>query len=242
MLQAYGEGRSNEEVWRQALRLAPAELDERVDAWIRERFAKQLRAIGTPDEPGEYVRATAEARGLLETGKTAEAIRVLERMRDAFPELAEPGSPYHLLADLHERTGDRAAAAAELERAYRIHDSDYDGMLRAAALRLALGDTARAIVALERALYVHPYDPALHTQLAELYAAARRPADVVRERRAVVALKPVDMAEARYRLALALEQAGDRAEARREVLRALEVAPNYAAAQELLLRLSGGGR
>jgi Tfp pilus assembly protein PilF len=60
---------------------------------------------------------------------------------------------------------------------------------------------------------------------------------VVRERRALVALNPVDKAEALYQLALAYFDAGDVASARREVLRALEEAPNFEKAQELLLRL-----
>ncbi len=59
----------------------------------------------------------------------------------------------------------------------------------------------------------------------------------MRERAAVVALAPVDMAEARYRLALAQARAGEREAARQEVLRSLEIAPTYARALELLLEL-----
>lgn len=242
MLDAFGDGRTNEQVLRSVLRTEPEELDRRFDAYVRQRFAKQLAAVATTGDVPPYVRQLTEARALIEGGRLDQAKRLLQQARDAFPEFAAPGSPYHLLADLHERAGDRAAAAAELERAFSLHDSDYDAMLRAAALRFALGDTARATAALERALYVHPYDPALHAQLADAYTSLRRFEDAVRERRAVLALKPVDAADARYRLALALERAGRAGEARSEVLRALEVAPNFAAAQELLLRLSGGGR
>jgi cellulose synthase operon protein C len=63
----------------------------------------------------------------------------------------------------------------------------------------------------------------------------------VRERRAILALDPVNRADAHYHLAVALLAAGDRAEARREVLRALEIAPNFADAQDLLLRLREAG-
>jgi Tfp pilus assembly protein PilF len=54
---------------------------------------------------------------------------------------------------------------------------------------------------------------------------------------AVLALNPVDEAEARYQLALAWFRADDMAAARREVLRALEIAPAFEKAQELLLRI-----
>ena len=64
----------------------------------------------------------------------------------------------------------------------------------------------------------------------------------MRERRAVLALAPVDLAEARFQLARALLAAGDRTAAKREVLLALEGAPTFAPAQELLLTLVDGPR
>ncbi|MHB1225820.1 MAG: hypothetical protein ACYC2G_17455, partial [Gemmatimonadaceae bacterium] len=87
------------------------------------------------------------------------------------------------------------------------------------------------------------YDAAVHERLALLYERVSRPELAVRERQAVVALGPVDEAEARYQLARAMHAAGDAAGARREVLRALEIAPAFERAQALLLTLrSGGGR
>jgi tetratricopeptide (TPR) repeat protein len=80
-----------------------------------------------------------------------------------------------------------------------------------------------------------------HARLAEVYAASEEREKAVRERRAVVALQPVDRAEALYQLALALRDAGDRSEARTQVVRALEAAPAFERAQELLLELSGPG-
>ena len=242
MLRAYGDGRSNEQVISDVLKQEPAALDAAFDTWLRQRFGKQFAALGsTGGDPGSYRRALAEARRLIEAGDVAAARKQLEEARDAVPDVAVPGSPYHLLADLYEQAGDRAAAAGQLEQAFLRSDADYEAMMRAAHLRLALGDTVRAAAALDRTLYVQPYDVAVHQQLAQLYGALRRWPEAVRERRAVVALKPVDMADARYQLARALAAAGQPGEARTEVLRALELAPNFAAAQELLLRLSGGG-
>ena len=103
--------------------------------------------------------------------------------------------------------------------------------------RLVAQGTAES---LEAAMYISPYDIAAHEKLAKLYAGAANHAGAVRERQAIVALQPVDMAEARYQLALAYHLAGDNTNARREVVRALEVAPNFAKAQELLLKLSEG--
>jgi tetratricopeptide (TPR) repeat protein len=104
-----------------------------------------------------------------------------------------------------------------------------------------LGDRAGAAAALERAIWISPYDPAIHTKLAEHLGAIGDRAKVVRERRAIVALDPVDRAEARYQLARALADAGDRASARREVILALEEAPSFERAQVLLLELQRDG-
>ena len=124
-----------------------------------------------------------------------------------------------------QRVGDMARAKAAAEA------NDY-------AALVGLG-TAES---LELAMYVSPYDIAAHTRLAELYARQGDRAGAVRERQVIVALKPVDMAEARYQLARAHFENKDRVNARREVLRALETAPNFAKAQELLLELSAGGQ
>jgi tetratricopeptide (TPR) repeat protein len=105
-----------------------------------------------------------------------------------------------------------------------------------------LGDSAGAASALDRAMYISPYDAALHVRLANLFARTGNKRGAVRERQAVVALNPVDRAEALYQLALAYYEAGDGQAARREVLRALEDAPNFEKAQELLLRLQRANR
>jgi tetratricopeptide (TPR) repeat protein len=111
-----------------------------------------------------------------------------------------------------------------------------------AEIRREMGDAAGAAAALERAITVNPYEIALHQKLAELATQLQRRDVAVRERRAIVALKPVDRAEAHYQLARALLDAGQREEARREVLRSLEAAPNFERAQDLLLELRGAGR
>jgi len=106
----------------------------------------------------------------------------------------------------------------------------------------SVGNSAGAAAALERDVYIFPMKPELHTRLAGLYGKLANKQKVVRERRALVALNPVDRAEALYQLALAYYQAGEPQAARREVLRALEDAPNFERAQELLLRLQGTNR
>jgi tetratricopeptide (TPR) repeat protein len=80
----------------------------------------------------------------------------------------------------------------------------------------------------------------MHQKLATLYARIANHPLAIRERQAVVALRPVDMAEAFYQLALAEYNGGEVDAARRSILRSLEIAPGYPEAQELLLTIIGG--
>ena len=118
-----------------------------------------------------------------------------------------------------------------------LAETNYDALLELAALQESAGDIAGAAATLDRALYIYPFDPVVHTRLAEHFGRTNQHANAVRERAAVVALNPVDKAEALYQLAAAHARAGDRNAARRDVLRALEVAPSFEKAQELLLEL-----
>ena len=244
ILRAYKGGDGTERVVRSVLKISPEELDKRFDSYVRERFVRQLAAVGgsaagAPDSPprGQFVALIEQGRALLARGQHSEAITVLERAKALFPEYAEGESPYRHLATAYAATGDLRRAASELEAHTLRNESDYASNLALAEMFEKLGDRRGAAAALERAVWISPYDPAIHVRLAEHLAATGDKAKVVRERRAIVALEPVDRAEARYQLALALVEAGDRTAARREVLQALEEAPSFERAQVLLLQL-----
>ena len=99
-------------------------------------------------------------------------------------------------------------AAAQLQRMLAINAESYEAHLKLAGLHETLGDSAGAADALARALYIYPFEPDLHERLAGLYEKAGNWQRAIQERKAVVALKPVDMAQARYRLAHAHARAG----------------------------------
>ncbi|CAN5436508.1 tetratricopeptide repeat protein [soil metagenome] len=259
MLRAYGRGQTNEQVFRGVLRVEPEAMDAKFDAYIRQRFATQLAAIevgqdaaarpgsggGTVASPraavsGEFISAMSAAHALFDEGSLTDARRQAERAVALFPEYAETNGAYRLIHRIHLAAGDRRAAAAALREQIRYNSSDYDAHIELATLLEEQQDRRGAGDVLERAMYIYPYDPQVHVKMAELYAATDQHAKAVRERRAVLALDPVNRADALYRLAAALADAGERDEARRQVLRSLEIAPNFEDAQSLLLRLRGG--
>ena len=237
LLGAYRGGAGTATAVQRAAGMDLAALDRRFDAYVRERFAVPLRALGRGEGGGEYGARLREGRELAEAGKTREAVAALGQAKALFPDYAGEDSPYAALAALHRAANDARAEAAELAQITARNGGDYDAHVRLAELLERAGDHRGAAQALERAMFVWPYEAPVHARLAALYARVGDKAKAVRERRAVVALAPVDVADARYQLALALYESGDAAGARRELLRALEQAPNFAPAQELLLRL-----
>jgi tetratricopeptide (TPR) repeat protein len=254
MLRAYGDGKLDAQVFRDVLGQDIQDFDKRFDAWFQQKFASQLEAIDAPRErdgpigrilgarigppkEGDFIQQLERGRELVTEEKDAEAKPYLERARDLFPQYTGPGSPYHALAGIALRANDTTAAVQALQSIVALNESDYDANIELSKLLEAKGDTRGAAAALDRAFWIWPYEASMHQKLATLHAAAPDRMGVVRARRALVALNPVDRAEALYQLALAWVDAGDNAAARREVVRALEIAPNFEKAQDLLLRL-----
>jgi tetratricopeptide (TPR) repeat protein len=249
MLEGYRDGLTTAQVVQRVLKTDLESLDRRFDAYMKERFSGPLAALGatggrsdsTSGRGGEFVDQLTRGRELVRQGKQAEAVPYFERAKQLFPEYAGPDSPYWHLAVIHKATGAPRRAADELAKLTSIDESNYAANVELAMLLESLGDSAGAAAALERAIWISPYDITVHARLASLYARLGQHARAVRERRAVVALNPVDRAEALYELALAYQRSGDSRSARREVLRALEEAPNFEKALELLLSLQQGG-
>jgi tetratricopeptide (TPR) repeat protein len=231
LLDEYGQGRSTAEAFGKVLGTTPEEFDKKFLAHVTERFAGPLASSAAAQAQ------SAAGMKLFQQGKRAESIPFFERARALFPELGGPDSPHWYLALLYGDQGRTREAVEELRRLDAITDSHYKAHALLAQRLEEQGDIAGAAAALDDALYISPFDPALHEALARLYGRLGDRANVVRARRSLVALDPVDRPEALYQLALALVEAGDAASARREVLHALELAPRFQRAQELLLRL-----
>jgi tetratricopeptide (TPR) repeat protein len=231
LLAAYRDGLSTPAAFTKVLGTTLEDTDRAFFAHLRARFATGLANLG------EFEAQRTAGALLYQQKKLAEALPHFERARAAFPEYAGEGSPYWFLAHIYKEQGAPDKARDALVQLTAINESHYQANLELARLREEQGDAQGAAAALERALYIWPFEPGLHQRLAALHAKLGDRGRIVRARRSLVALDPVDRPEALYQLALALLEAGDAAQARREVLRALELAPRFQRAQELLLRL-----
>lgn len=266
MLQAYKDGATTEQVFQRVLSTDVKSFDKKFDDYIRTRFATPLASLTavprtlaqtTPVEalqqaataaPNDFGAQLLAGEALLEHDRVDQAIPLLEKARALFPEYGGDDSPYALLAAAYEKKGDKKKQVDVLTKWTSLTETNSKALVTLADLLESLGDARGAADALDRAIYVNPFDVNMHQRLAGLARTAGDKARVVRERMAIVALGPVDKADALYELALAQHEAGDDVHARTSVLRALEEAPNYEKAQTLLLTLydartrpNGGG-
>jgi len=255
MLAAYKAGQSTEQVFQRVLKLDLAALDRRFDAYLQQRFGKIVAALSDKgatveqyipaDEmvkradasPDNYWLQVAVGRALTQRREVVLAIPILERARALFPEYAGGDGAYPALVRAHQAAGNIRSAATALAIAAETGDMPYEMHITLVDLWLQAGDTVKAANALENAMFMNPFEIAQHERLATLMTRIGDKPRAVRERAAVVALNPVDRAEALYRLAIAHRDAGDVPSAKRSVLRALEVAPHFERAQELLLNI-----
>ena len=231
MLQAYKAGQTTDEVFKSALKTDIAAFDRKFDAYLRERFATPLAGLD------EYRTTMATARRLVEGGQVDAAVAPLEHAKTLFPRYGGDDSPTWHLAQIYLKRGDTRRAAEELKQVVASNEANYAAQMALAEALQKLGDNKGAAASLAAALYINPFELPVHQRLAELAKATGDVRMVVRERRAVVALAPVDRPEALYQLAVAYREAGDTAAARHTVLRALEDAPNFEKAQTLLLTI-----
>ncbi len=256
LLKAYKEGKGTALAFEQALGTSVADFDAGFQKQLQERLKRPLASIReAPKGPLTREKLQERANGddsdflahallgrMLFAEKNAElARRHLERARELLPESAGDESPYWPLALIKRDKGDLRGAAEELQKLVARNENHEQANLELALLLEKLGDDRGAALALERVVYIYPLDPKLFERQAALFAKLGEKSRVVAARRALLALDPVDKAEAYYQLALAELQAGDADQARRDCLRALEAAPRFARAQELLLKIHREG-
>ena len=217
----------------------------RLEDFDRAFFAHLQDAIRRRARQPRRVREAQRAAGaaLYQQKKLAEARAAPRARAAAFPEYGGDDNPYwYLAAHLQgagrtdEGRGSARRSSPPSTRATTRRTSSWPGCARSRATRRAPRPPSSARSTSGRS---SPACTSAWPRSTRGWGTARA---VVRARRSLVALDPVDRPEALYQLALALVEAGDAAQARREVLRALELAPRFQRAQELLLRLHRGRR
>lgn len=196
-------------------------------------MAQPVRMTSTERE--EYLRGVR----CFERGETDEAMAAfteLLKTRDGFADV------HYMVGLIHDRRGNLEAAGESLRRAIRLNPSYAEALLALATVYERQGDYERSRELAERAAMVSrgapgALDATTRGKLANLQAElgdAFREAGELRE--AIDAYRKAldrcpDFHDIRFRLALALREAGLPDRAMRELLRVLRANPRYLEAQ-----------
>jgi tetratricopeptide (TPR) repeat protein len=233
MMHEFGNRKDTPEVIESQLGMKPEDFDKLFLLWLDARYGKTVKGYA---EWQNRMRGVAKS---LEAKQYDDVIREGKAIRDIYPDYVEAHSVYEMLAAAYLGKGDKAPAIRALEDYAREGGRNPDTLKRLASLNEEAGNKQAAAEALARLNYIYPNDGELHQRLGALYLDLGKSEAAIREYQALIAAKPIDIADANYRLALAYKGAGKRDQAREAVLNSLEAAPGYKAAQRLLLELDG---
>ena len=233
MIHDFGEDRSTPEVIEKELHVKPEEFDKQFMAWLEPQVKNTVDHI---DEWTKLIRAANED---FKAKKWDDLIPKAEQARDWYPDYVELGNAYEFLSVAWKNKGDKAKETAVLEQYSKIGGRDPELLKVLADLQIADGRKKDAAATLERLNLIYLEDEGAHQKLGDLYMDLANAPGAVREYTAVLAGKPVDLANAHFGLARALMAENKFSDAREEVISALEVAPGFKPAQKLLLELNG---
>ena len=233
MLRAYRGGADTAAAVDAALDMTPEALDEE----LASAFAVRFRGIDTD----AFRTALAAARDAAEAGDWRLTAQRAAEAAAAHPYRVDGASPYPLLAEALDQTGQQGQGAEALTTYWRAGGRSPAALTRLADWWEAEGRREEALDVHRSLALVAPMRPAHRAAFGDRLLAAGQPKEALVEYQAHQSLAPHDAASAHYRLAkahLALEQP---ASARRQVLSALEIAPRFGDALALLLEIEERG-
>ncbi|HWK74663.1 MAG TPA: tetratricopeptide repeat protein [Povalibacter sp.] len=212
-------------------KLPAAEFDRQFVEFVRQRYATLL---ARREDWQKSYRAALKARN---EQRWPDVIAPARQAIEIYPEHTGPDSPYLILAQALEKTGDRNGAT-DVVLQYRKAGGWEPGALRElAAWLVAANRREEAIDALAAVNYSDPLNHEQHLTLGEQLLAAGRAEDSMREFQVSLALNGLNAAMANFGMARALRVLGDMPASRRHLLDALATAPHYKPAQDLLLQM-----
>jgi tetratricopeptide (TPR) repeat protein len=236
LLKGYGEGKSTADNIQQVLEISPEQFDTQFAEYLNDMLGEKVEALPKWREEMKKALEAAKAKNW------ADVVAPAQHAIELYPDYVEGGNPYTILAEAHTEQGNKRAAAGVLQAYQQRGGKNPEPIKKLAGLLDELGRRSEAIEALQGLLYIAPSDPELHQKLGAWLFEEEDLPDALREFQVLLALNPLDQADAHYNLARTYHKMRDRDKMRRHLLLALEAAPNYRPAQKLLLETNNGSQ
>ncbi|MEJ0005783.1 MAG: hypothetical protein WDM77_05200 [Steroidobacteraceae bacterium] len=234
LVQQFAIPRSTPEAIQTVLGMAPEAFDKQFQGWLYQDTAALVAGF---DEWHKLLQALVLA---ARAKRNAEVVANADVVIGLYPDYVFDGNAYQLLAEAALAEGKAPVALSALRRYVQHRGRDPGSLEQLAKLQQDAGDRPAAVATLQKINLIDPvFDADSHRHLGDLLMETKDFGGARREFGAVLALHPLDKAQANYDLARACHGAGDADCAMNAVLAALEVAPDFKPAQKLLLELTG---
>ncbi len=233
MAHSFGDLKTVPQVFEDNLKITPQQFDTDYMAWMNKKWGETAKNFDTWKDQLKALVKSADAKD--DDAVIAAAPKVIA----LYPEYVDDANAYGLLANAQLVKGNKQAARDALKEYESRGGEDPKTLEKLATLEEDMGQNKEAAVTLEQLNFVYPEDEWLHRELGKLLLAQNDNAGAVREYQAVLALKPLDKAQAEYDVAKAYMAEGDKTKAEESVLSSLEAAPDFKDAQKMLLDLEG---
>lgn len=232
MVLSFAERMTTPQVIEKHLKLKPKEFDEKLMAFIQERYGKAADHL-------KDLRAAITASNKAVAAKDWDsAIGEGNRATNGYPPTAILANAYEAMAKAYLAKNEKQKAREILREYAKASGRDPDTLKKLAQLEEESGDKAMAAAALKRLIYISPVgDEDLHRKLGEYYLDLKQPERALPAFLAQLASKPVDPAGAYYNLARSYVALSRPQEAQDALFQSLEMAPGFKPAQKLLLEL-----
>ncbi len=232
MVKSFAERKTTPEVIEQHLKLKPKEFDEKLMAFIEERYGKSSRGL-------KDIRAALQtADKALKAKDWAAAVEAAQKAVEGYPNTALRASALEMLGKAYLEQGDKAKARETLRQYAQASGRDPETLKKLAQLEEENQNPQMAAAALKRLIYIAPVgDEDLHRKLGQYYLKLKEPQRALPAFLAQLASKPVDPAGAYYNLARTYVALSRPRDAQDALFQSLELAPGLKPAQKLLLEL-----
>ncbi len=174
---------------------------------------------------------------LMSEKRWAEAVAILTRIDEVFPNYRGDNDPWEAIAIAKREMGDRTGQREALEKFVARDAVAFDARTELVSLLLEEQDYKQARTVVNEMLGINPMIALPH----ELMVATSLPLNddvaLASAWSSLLEMEPTDPAETHFQLARVLSRLQRNVEAKRQVLKALEYAPKFRDAQLLLLEL-----
>ncbi|MGD8500500.1 MAG: peptidase MA family metallohydrolase, partial [Phycisphaerales bacterium] len=191
--------------------------------------------------PNSFWALTVHAGNLLADRKWEEAKEPLKKLISLYPQHADEGNAYRLLAEVHRNLGETKQERRVLNDLAKISSDAAYAYERLMEIGMEQKDWQQVIENGARYTAVYPMLATVHWRLGRANEELGRDEQAIESYQRLLLLDPADPADVNYRLARLLRHR-DPAAAKRRILEALAEAPRFREAHRLLLNITNDTR